>query len=559
MSRHEPRPPHLMSYLDPQQTALTFAAVSAVCALYLRYNRSSIKDVRGPPNPSWIYGHQWYWENQDAGAVERGLLKEYGNIVRWNGPLGEERLWVADPKAINHILGNSTTIYRKLENIREMIVLIIDRGLAWADGETHRRQRKAMNPAFGPIEAKGLLPYFTQSATKLADKWCESITGDDGTEETLVIDMYPWFQKAALDAIGAGAFAYDFGALDDTDNALMRTYKDMLIDTKPFRRPPKGRIFVQHATRFLPDGTLSWLLGRSKRESVVKLRDNKAEAQRVARDLIEQKREELRSGTSGKDVLSLLVKAGSDLRPESRLTDEEIVAQVRTIMFAGHETTAKSLTFALWELAKNPDIQDKLRAEVNEGWKKVISRGDEEFVAKDFETMPYLLAIGKETLRVHPPVIDILRITSDHDVIPLSKPVVGNSGKEYNELAVPKGTVVGISPYGYNLNQDVWGADAEKWRPERWLEGIKNQESQVGVYGNLATFSGGVRACIGWRFAVTEIHIFLVTLIRQFEFALPDGAPEVKRWRAGFLVPVVEGHERDGPQLPLKVTLLKDQ
>jgi cytochrome P450 len=92
-------------------------------------------------------------------------------------------LWTADPKAISHILKYSDTLYRKPNGMRELIALITDRGLIWADGNTftylvplqiltwagdaHKRQRRAMSPAFGLVEAKGLLPYFTQSATKV--------------------------------------------------------------------------------------------------------------------------------------------------------------------------------------------------------------------------------------------------------------------------------------------------------------------------------------------------------------------------------------------------------
>jgi cytochrome P450 len=95
----------------------------------------------------------------------------------------EERLWIADPKAIGHILKNSNTLYGKLDSMREFVALVIDRGLVWADGsafsnsapfrvltstgDAHKRQRRAMTPAFGLVESKGLLPYFAQSATKV--------------------------------------------------------------------------------------------------------------------------------------------------------------------------------------------------------------------------------------------------------------------------------------------------------------------------------------------------------------------------------------------------------
>ena len=171
-----------------------------------------------------------------------------------------------------------------------MLAMLLDRGLSWADGnvvlgsayphiltipgEVHKRQRKAMNPAFSLTETKGLLPSFAESATKvrvsprqscisvdlasaqLADKWHESVE-TEGSGESLVTDVHSWFAKATLDAyvapllcyllshlkvhngsnsIGAGAFDYDFGALDGADNALARTYANLLYASTPTPR-----------------------------------------------------------------------------------------------------------------------------------------------------------------------------------------------------------------------------------------------------------------------------------------------------------------------------------
>lgn len=71
----------------------------------------------------------------------------------------------------------------------------------------------------------------------------------------------------------------------------------------------------------------------------------------------------------------------------------------------------------------------------------------------------------------------------------------------------------------------------------------------------------GKKLTPGNFYSVIEMHMFLVTLIRSFEFALPDNAPKVRRWRPGMLIPVVEGEEYKykGPRLPLKVTLLKER
>jgi len=227
-------------------------------------------------------------------------------------------------------------------------------------------------------------------------------------------------------------------------------------------------------------------------------------------------------------------------------------------MFAGHETTARTLTFALWELANNQHVQERLREEIIETLGRTNARGDSDFTVNDFDSMPYLLAVGKEVLRVYPAAIEISRTPKKDDLLPLSKPVVGLSGKVYKDLPVPAGTVVTISTVGYNLNKDLWGPDAYEFRPERWLSMNGKPESPVGIYGNLVTFSGGPRSCIGWRFAVIELHTFLVTLVRQFDFSLPDNRQEIKMMRTTRITPVVVGEEHKGPQMPLKVTILEN-
>ena len=105
-----------------------------------------------------------------------------------------------------------------------------------------------------------------------------------------------------------------------------------------------------------------------------------------------------------------------------------------------------------------------------EALERIKERGDVDFTVGDFDSMPYLLAVGKvrpeksrrwhelnvyhsaqEILRVHPPAVDIRRVSEKDDVVPLATPVVGVSGKVYNELLIPAGTIANISTIGHNL------------------------------------------------------------------------------------------------------------
>ena len=104
-------------------------------------------------------------------------------------------------------------------------------------------------------------------------------------------------------------------------------------------------------------------------------------------------------------------------------------------------------------------------------------------------------------------MIELVRAPIEDDVLPLTKPFVGTSGRAYTELPIPKGAVLYVSLTGYNLyvfqryyhnlldttlilsfrgrNRDLWGQDAYEFRPERWFEMNEQAESPVGVYGNL--------------------------------------------------------------------------
>jgi len=250
------------------------------------------------------------------------------------------------------------------------------------------------------------------------------------------------------------------------------------------------------------------------------------------------------------------VKANASANEDAKIRDDEIVPQMRTIMFAAHETTAITIAWGLYELAQHPEVQARLREEIIETRKNIKARGETEFTANDFDTMPYTIAVMKETLRLHPVVADIPRFSAKDDVLPLANPITTRSGKVIHELPIPKDLRLTLSFYAYQTNEDLWGKDAMVFNPDRWLEERDKSGALIGVYANLLSFSAGVKNCIGWRFALIQIQASLIHLVSTFDFAPPDESQEVRMFRTVTVVPKVAGRENEGIQLPLKVSLL---
>jgi len=125
------------------------------------------------------------------------------------------------------------------------------------------------------------------------------------------------------------------------------------------------------------------------------------------------------------------------------------------------------MVYLLWELARRPEIQQRLREEVTETSEAIKARGDEDFTPEDIDNMTFTNAVVKvspvqvmrnrvltviqEVLRCHAPVIEIERVAREDQVLPLTRPMVGRSGKLHQSLPIPKGTIVNVSCWGYNM------------------------------------------------------------------------------------------------------------
>ncbi|KAF9467351.1 cytochrome P450 [Collybia nuda] len=527
----------------------SFGALTCIYLAYRRYTRISVAHIPGPtPDSFWLGNLPEIFQSQ-AGEPDFKYQRQFGDVVRIRGPFGEDRLLISDPKALQYIFHTSGYGFLKWPERTEISRVLMGRGLLWADGETHRRQRKVMLPGFGAPESKAFVPIFQKMGAELTAQWADILTSSPN--QTAVLNVAAWLSRATMDSIGEAAFDYHFGALTQSENEFMKAYFGLMSDT--LGSPPKSAIFMQ---TIFPVWVLELMSKYSQRRNLVHARHTAKLANIVTRQLVDSKSDALLQGKGNKDILSLLVKANASENADTKLNEEEMLAQMRTILLAGHETSATSLCWVLLELARHPEAQERLRAEIRTTEKNIHARGDSDFTATDLESMSYLAAVLKESMRFHPALYHNFRLAAQDDVLPLSQPIKTTTGELINKLPIPKGMKVIASIAGYHRNKEIFGEDADTWNPERWFrESDEKKGPNVGVYGNLLTFAGGVRACIGWRFALYEVQSLTVEIINNFELSPSPDIQRLRREACLVMLPTLEGEKELGENLPLSVCM----
>ncbi|KAI0719203.1 PAH-inducible cytochrome P450 monooxygenase PC-PAH 1 [Fomitopsis betulina] len=524
-----------------------FAMVFAMALFRKLFQRSHFAHLRGPSSPSWLYGHMFVTSHENnVGDLQFKWMHEYGGAWRMKECFNKDGLWLVDPKAIQYVLQTSGYHFPRTEVGRHIARQITGESILYVEGDDHARIRKIMNPAFSAAQLRSFLPLFFRSARRLTTKWRDHIRST-GTHSEQVINVAPWFTRTTLDVIGEAAYDYRCGALDEEDNEVVDVYKNMFRDSVMH---PSGAILIFRSLwRYLPDRLIRLTDYLPTREAR-RFRRTVTVINRLSNKLIREKTQACldRKDENLRDIMSILVKANHSENPKTRMKDDEMISQMATFFLAG-----KSFVFLLHD----DEYQGKMRDEIAAMRAKVAERGDDDFTVADLDSMPFVIAGMKEAMRLHPIVYTMMRSAGKDDIIPLSKPIRDENGNVISEIPVNEGTTISMSLCGYNRLPEIWGEDAQSWNPYRWMNMSREKQTNVGVYGNLLTFSGGVKACIGWRFTVIELQAIVVELLENFAFAIPEDKPDIQRVAGGLMIPMIRGRPELGSQMPLKVTPIK--
>lgn len=460
-------------------------------------------------NPMFVMPHEEVWIDANKNKIKTMYLAFGPKYF----PLLHLTITI-DPMNVKHILKDKFDNYEKGELFRSILSDLLGIGIFVSDGPTWYRQRKVASKIFTKTNFNSsMMNTFNQHANDLVRTFKKFATMKKE------FDAQELFYEATMEAIMEIAFGYHIVENKERKKQFSASF-DRAQALSVFRLLHPGYIWkfenliAKGLNRYFGvqgspakqniDSTAQISLINGVMNELNLMKDVEV-VNTVAYDIIQARRaEEIQNGRSYSeertDILSLFM----GLTGEDEQTNEQIRDMVVSFIIAGRDTTATTLTWMFYELARNPTIEAKILDELSQyGLMKTgnanesTSNDDElsyEILRKD---LPYTTAVVHETIRYHSPVPIDIKVAVDNDILPTG---------EY----VQKGHIVAFSPWAQARDPDVWGEDAATFNPDRWLSPRCTTFPNNYVF---PSFQAGPRICLGRDFAVLEAKSILVKVL----------------------------------------------
>lgn len=428
----------------------------------LRYLQGWVRDDL-PPGPGQFPYLGFRLAQQAQVNTLRTMLDCYDQF----GPVftirlfGLRMVWMVGPEANAYILLKNHKNFLWREGNMGDLIPFLGNGLLTTDGESHDRARRLMQPLF----RKDALREYA------ADMWEQAHRAVQRLKANQEVEIYGWTRELALEIATHQLFGMD------TDQALCRElgrhftrglgYYGAFYHLQLLRGPGTPWASMQRARR-----TLESILGQ------------------------EIRRRRLLSQRSGSNILDLLLSVSEG---QDRFSDREILDQIVTLLFAGHDTTTATVSWLVAMLGQHPSVYRRVQEEIDN-----VLQGEVPTFEQLMHRLPYLEQVLAETLRLYPPAWIGPRMCIDEFefggfTIPARTPVVYSSWISHR---LPE-----VFP-----NPDVF--DPERFTPEAM------KSLPLGAY---VPFGWGPRLCVGKMFGELEIKMILVTLLQQYRLELLPG------------------------------------
>ncbi|KAK5044698.1 hypothetical protein LTR84_010590 [Exophiala bonariae] len=444
------------------------------------------------PGPFWASVTRgwivWRTYQGDMDHTQRALHQKYGYLVR----IAPNEIACAYPNAIKQIyrMQNSpkkTDFYPPWGN--KTFSKYPDH-FSNTDEKLHAERRRIVNQVYTLSNVLQSEMYIDKCSALFIQRLGEYV--DAGK----IIDLGDWLQMYAFDVIGELYFGKMFGFMEQrTDYESYIASLDMLV--------PLITLAAVAPSYTRPLILVSSIISPAIRKAM-KAIDHIATA---ARSCVATRSMQLAAGESvRRDLLSQLFDISHTKGEKVDFGLGEITYEAYVGLFAGSDTTAIAMRSILYHLLKNESVYDDLMAEID----AADARGELSTPVKFAEAnkLPLLCACIKEGMRLHPSVgLTMPRIA------PLG-------GLEICDVVIPEGYRIGMNAAVVQYDKSIFGADANEFRPSRWLHGDAAKMDKYMLH-----FGAGTRTCIGKNISLSEIHKLLPHVLRSFKLKLATDKP----------------------------------
>ena len=400
------------------------------------------------------------------------LAMTYGDIVLLSYPR-ETFVLLAKPDYVEHVLHHRHQNYDKQTPRWQTLRQIWGNGLLTADGDVWRRQRQRMQPAFHQDCMHRFASMVVEEAQRMAQQWAASAPQGESR------DVYRDMLDCAVRALSRATFGSDIeGKTATIIQALdeVNAYINPMSLTNLLNLPLAVRRLISPDFRKFQDA-FNVING-------------------IFDDII---RRRLQAGADRSDLLGMIMYA-RDEETSEQMTVEQLRDEMMIILMAGHETTGIAMAWSWHWLAKYPEAERQLHAEVD----SVLAGRAPTY--EDLGKLEYTKMVFQESMRLAPPIWGYDRRAREEDVI--------------DGYRIPRGAYVATSPYVMHRHPSYWDKPGE-FDPGRFLPDEVAKRPQYAFF----PFGGGPRRCIGLRFAFLEAQLILATLAQSFVVRPRPGHP----------------------------------
>jgi cytochrome P450 len=407
----------------------------------------------------WLWGGTFDFQRNPAEFVLEGHEK-YGDVFVTRVLTGQS-FFIRDPAVVNAINVTHAKHIHKPKVVKQMWKPFLGQGLVPNDGESWKRQHKLIMPGFHKMRVDAYAPTMAAYTRDMIRGWRNGETRNFRKE----------MLEVTLRLVAKTLFDTDLAHDSQTVHQAMEDISEALID---------------HAQTPIP-APRWWPSERNKR--MVRALDA---MDGVIERLVSARRKERKDRG---DLMSHIVFATDE---QGSMSDKQMRDELMTLIFAGHETTAHTLTWAWYLLATNRDKLKRAQLEIDQ------TIGDRPIGVDDLRKLPYLEMCLKESLR-RLPAVWIYAREAQRDL-------------RLGDYFFPKGAILAVSPLATGRNPKYFDQPLE-YRPERWTREFERQLPK----GAYVPFAAGPRVCLGKQFAMMEMRIILGTLIQNVDINVLEG------------------------------------